>query len=216
MSDPKPASVIRYSPQCMPIRSATTDELPWEYCRMGRHAPAPGVLKCLQQVWLDGLPHDYGHGPGRLERLGRHRFAGAGVADDRMPVTGEVVQERERARMAMTSDAAAMSKPVAGHPILPGTEPGDDVAQGAIVDVDTCFQVMAWGSRPSRRRCRCGCPPSRPAGCWRPRPVEVPGQVQVEVLNGTTWLTVTGRPPLIPKVGPMEACRMAIAARLPM
>ena len=40
------------------------------------------VLERLQQVGLDGVAHDHGHGPGGLELLGRDRLAAAGVADD--------------------------------------------------------------------------------------------------------------------------------------
>ena len=48
MSAPKPASVTRYSPAWIPIRSATTDELPWAMLPKGPAWTRTGVFS---SVW---------------------------------------------------------------------------------------------------------------------------------------------------------------------
>ena len=44
MSAPNPASVIRKSPEWMPIRSATTEELPWAMLPNGPACTSTGVF----------------------------------------------------------------------------------------------------------------------------------------------------------------------------
>ena len=47
MSAPKPASVMRNSPACIPIRSATTDELPWAMLPKGPACTRTGVFSSV-------------------------------------------------------------------------------------------------------------------------------------------------------------------------
>ena len=47
MSAPKPASVTRKSPPWMPIRSATTDELPWAMLPNGPACTRTGVFSSV-------------------------------------------------------------------------------------------------------------------------------------------------------------------------
>ena len=83
MSDPKPASVHDGVDQLQ--RDAVGDD---RRVAMGDVGERPGVdegrsaLERLDQVRLDGLAHQHGHGAGNLELVERHRFAVVVLADD--------------------------------------------------------------------------------------------------------------------------------------
>ena len=188
MSAPKPASVTRKSPEWMPIRSATTDELPWAMLPNGPAWTSTGVFSSVcMQVRLDGLAHDHGHRAGRLELLGGHRLA-VGCSRRRCGRAGPAgpASDVARARTAITSEAAVMSKPVwRGTPSCREPEADHDVAQRPVVHVEhPAPGDVAAG------RCRASLPWWRWLSTMadeqvvgRGDGVHVAGQVEVEVLH---------------------------------
>ena len=139
MSAPNPASVTRKSPVWMPIRSATTLELP---CAMLPNGPDVhehrSVLQRLEQVRLQRLPHDHGHRARRLELLGGHRLAGLRVADDDPAQPGPHVLQRprqreDRHRLGRGGDVETR---LPRDPVPGGAKADHDVAQRPVVDVE--------------------------------------------------------------------------------
>ena len=114
MSEPKPDSVITYSPSFRPIRSAMSDELP---CAMFANGPA-----CMRQAWPSSVWIRFGLSASLSST------AIAPAAPRSSAVTGApskayaavIAPSRRRrswrscdtARIAITSEAAVMSKPV--------------------------------------------------------------------------------------------------------
>ena len=95
-------------------------------------------LERLHEVRLDRLLEQDGHRARGLQLLGGHRLALVGVADVIAPSRRRrSCRSDATAAIAITSDAAVMSKP--GLPrvaVRLAAEPDRDVAQRAVVDVD--------------------------------------------------------------------------------
>ena len=158
------------------------------------------VLERLQQVGLDGVAHDHGHGAGRLDLLGGDGLAGRGVADHNAPHALAHVAQRRRQRehghhLGRRRD---VEPGLARRAVLLRPEPADDVPEGAVVDVEHALPrhivriepvrvpvvdvvVHHGGQEVVGRRHR----------------VQVPGQVQVQALE-RDHLAVARHPPRRP------------------
>ena len=114
MSDPKPDSVTTYSPSFRPIRSAISDELP---CAMLANGP-----QCMKHGWPSSVWIRFG----LIASLSSTVIAPAAPRSSAvigLPPSKECAtviapsrrrrswMSRETARMAITSEAAVMSKP---------------------------------------------------------------------------------------------------------
>ena len=111
---------------------------------LGDVAERPGVhehratLEVLHQVRLDRVAHEHGHGTCAAEVLGGHRGTGAGLADHDATKAGPHVVKvgghgEHRHDFRGHRDVVAG---LARHAVEPCPQPDDDVAQGAIVEVD--------------------------------------------------------------------------------
>ena len=76
MSAPKPASVMRYSPLWMPIRSASTEELPCAMLPNGPACTSTGVFsRVCSRFGLSASRMMHRHRAGALQVLGGDRRA---------------------------------------------------------------------------------------------------------------------------------------------
>ena len=115
MSEPKPDSVITYSPSFWPIRSATSDELP---CAMFANGPA-----CIRQGWPSSVWIRFGFSASFSSTV-IAPAAPRSSAVTGLPPSYEYAtviaprrarrscRSRATARIAITSEAAVMSKPL--------------------------------------------------------------------------------------------------------
>src|SRR6266516_3144367 len=128
-------------------------------------------------------------------------------------------REVDRASTAMASEAAVMSKPVClGTPSAAAPRPTTMLRSARSLTSSTRFQVMLCWSMPSLLPwCRWLSSIAESMLCAAVTACMSPVRCRFSVSNGTTWLyPPPAAPPLIPNVGPIEACLSAIVARLPM
>ena len=111
---------------------------------VGDVAEGPGVdqrgrvLERLQQVGLDGVAHDHGHGAGGLELLRGDRVTGRGVAhDDASHALTQVAQRRgEREHRHHLGGRGDVEAGLPRRAVLLRPESAHDVPEGAVVDVE--------------------------------------------------------------------------------
>ena len=105
--------------------------------RAGVHE-ARVALQGLHQVRLDGVLEQHGHGAGRLDVLGRQRLALGAVAEgDAAEALAQVLERGGEAEDG--HDLAGHGDVVAGlarDAVEPAAEAVDDLAHGAVVEVD--------------------------------------------------------------------------------
>ena len=188
MSEPKPDSVITYSPSFWPIRSATSDELP---CAM--FANGPGVhqaglaLERLDQVRLQGVLQQHGHGARRTQVLRGHGLAAVErVRDgDRAEALAQVLQVarhgEDRHHLGRCGDVeAGLARVAVGAPALAER----DRPQGAVVHVERALPVDPQGVDlvrvPVQDR---GVEQRGEQVVGGPDRVDVAGEVEVQVLH---------------------------------
>ena len=96
------------------------------------------VLERLEQVGLDGVAHDGGHGPRPLELLGGDGLAGHGVSDHDPPQTEAQVGEGRGQRQDGhdLGGGGDVEAALAGDAVLLRPQPDHDVAQAPVVDVE--------------------------------------------------------------------------------
>ena len=115
MSEPKPDSVITYSPSFRPEQVGDQGGVAVGDVgeRAGVHQ-AGLALQRLDQVRLDRVLEQHRHRPGRAEVLGGHRLAVArvGGGDPARAAARRSWRSRATARTAITSEAAVMSNPL--------------------------------------------------------------------------------------------------------
>jgi hypothetical protein len=106
-----------------------------ERARVHEHG---GVLHRLQQVRLDRLTHDHGHGAGGLELLGGDRLPVTVVPDQHPAEALAHVLERARQRQHRHDlrGGGDVEAALAGNAVLLGSKATDDVAQRPVVDVE--------------------------------------------------------------------------------
>ncbi len=97
-----------------------------------------GVLDRLEQVRLERLAHDDGHGARTLQVLGGHRLAVVGVADDDAAEAGAHVVERGRQRQDRhhLRGGGDVEAGLAGDAVELRPEADHDVAQRPVVHVE--------------------------------------------------------------------------------
>ena len=96
-----------------------------------------GALAGAQEIGLEGVAQDGTHGPGRLEVLGADPLAAAASADDDAPqARAQVGQVRgQRHDDHELTGRGDVEGGLPGDSIDLGPQAGDDMAQGAVVDV---------------------------------------------------------------------------------
>ena len=177
---------------------------------MGDVAERPGmdqygcVLERLQEVGLDGVAHDHGHGAGRLELLRRHGLPRRCVAhDDATHSLPHVAQRPGQGEHGHHLGGRGDVEPgLAGDAVLLGPEAAHHLAQRAVVDVEDALPRDAVRVDPERvlgvevvvhhggqevvggRHC-----------------VQVPGQMEVEVLERDHLAVATARRPALDPEG---------------
>ena len=146
-----------------------------------------GAFQGLDQVGLQGVLQQRGHRTFRLQVVGGYGFIVIGVADDDtaqalLQVGDAGCQAEDRHDLACNGDVEAI---FAGHAMGASAQAADDVAQLAVVHVDSALPSDAAGvdvqlvaivdvgvdHRSQQIVCRSDC-------------VEVTGEVQVDVLHG--------------------------------
>ena len=179
----------------------------------GRHR-----LRGLHQVRQDRLVQDRGHRADhakllRQDRLAVHREADEDPVQPGAQVGRRVRQAEDGHDLARRGDVEAA---LAGNALRPSSQADDDVPQGPVVHVQDALpqhlgrveleiaemdvivdrrgqQVVGGGDR-----------------------VEIAGELEVDRVRGLDLAgPAAGRPPLRPKTGPIDGCRSARAARLP-
>ena len=207
MSEPKPASVTRYSPAWIPIRSAMTDELPWAMLPKGPACTRTGVFSSVcSRLGLMASRMITVMAPAACSCFGGHGLTGGGVPDDDAAhalteIAQRPCQGEHRHHLGRSGDVEPC---LAWNAVLLGPEPAHDVAQGPVVDVEDPFPgdpvrvdaqgvavvdvVVHHGGKEvvGRRDC-----------------VQVAGEVEVEVLEGHDLAVAAAcRTALDPEGGP--------------
>ena len=98
-----------------------------------------GVLQRLEEVGLEGVPQDHGHGPGAPQLLGGHRATPDVEADHDLARAAGAGRAATSARARIGHDLGGggdVEPRLAGHPVLGRPEAEDDVAQRPVVDVE--------------------------------------------------------------------------------
>ena len=152
MSAPNPASVIRNSPAWIPIRSATTDELPWAMLPKGPAWTSTGVFSSVcSRLGLMASRMMTVMAPAALQLLGGDRLAGRRVAHDDPPhALAQVAQRRgEREDGHHLGRRGDVEPGLPRRAVLLRPEPAHDVAQRAVVDVEHALPRDAVRIEPS-------------------------------------------------------------------
>ena len=124
----------------------------------------------------------------------------------------------DRQRMAMTSEAAVMSKPVSRAKPPRGRRGRRDAPQGPVVHVHDPLPGHVAPVRGRRgRRNGAGCRPWPPEGCGPSDGVDIAREMKVDLLAGHDLglAAARGAPPFMPKTGPSDGSRRATTALLP-
>src|SRR5215471_13907738 len=205
----------------MPIRSATTEEFP---C-----AILPNGPECTRTGVFSSVCNRFGRMASFMITViappALSSSAVTGSPDGVYPTTIRPSLERmswsdvDRASTAIASDAAVMSNPVClGTPSAAAPRPITMLRSARSLTSSTRRQVMLCWSMPSLFPwCRWLSSIAESMLCAAVTACMSPVRCRLSVSNGTTWLyPPPAAPPLIPNVGPIEACRIEIVARLPM
>ena len=207
MSEPNPASVTRYSPAWIPIRSATTDELPWAMLPKGPACTSTGVFSSVcSRLGLMASRMITVMAPAALSSSAVTGSPPARVADDDPPqARPQVLQRRgEREHGHDLGRRGDVEAGLARRAVLLRAEPDTMLRSDRSLTSSTRLQVTPWGSSPSALPVvEMVVDHGGQEVVRRGHRVEVPGQMQVEVLErddlavaaaGRATLDTEGRP----------------------
>ena len=188
MSEPKPDSVITWSPSLSPIRSATSDELP---CAMLANGPA-----CIRQGWPSSVWIRFGLSASfsstAIAPAAPRSSAVTGLPPSKERAT--VIAAEARAQVLQVARhgedghhlggrgdvEARLARVAVGAPALPERDP----AQGAVVHVERALPVHPQGVDRVRVAVQDrGVEQRREQVVGRAHGVDVAGEVEVQVLH---------------------------------